>query len=295
MGSVSDVLFWQDKLVVVDAMQKNIKLYDPSSGEWIRTLGRGGEGPSEFLLPMNAAVTPEGQLAVLDKLQTRVSFFDPDGTFDRSWTAAVVAPGGIAVTSSGTVAIAGLMPREGEPSTRAVHLFSEDGEFLESIGIQPAPAHPLEGSFNTLMVEAVGSTIVSLPFTSNLVNYHDLDTGDEWAKPVGENFYRQPIWPERAPEDPVEAMDWANEQMFAFYLGSVDSTHYTVGFGEYEEAHQEWLYRWVITDLRDRPTYEIPPTPAVLGAIRGDRAYSVQIRDDGNTQLVVSDIGDWSR
>ena len=69
-----------NNIFAVDIKEMNIKVYD-SSGEYVRTIGKKGQGPGELNIPAGILITPDNQLLVLDVLNRRMSFFALDGKF----------------------------------------------------------------------------------------------------------------------------------------------------------------------------------------------------------------------
>ena len=83
-ASVQDVAFdSHGNLYVLDATAFRVILFDPT-GKYVRTIGRQGDGPGEFGLPMALAVLPNGELIVNDAAQSNLQVFGPDGTFRRT-------------------------------------------------------------------------------------------------------------------------------------------------------------------------------------------------------------------
>jgi len=62
-------------IAVLDAQKMGILFYTPE-GEYIRTVGREGSGPGEFLLPTSFSFIPDGGLVVADAMAGKVVFFD---------------------------------------------------------------------------------------------------------------------------------------------------------------------------------------------------------------------------
>jgi hypothetical protein len=82
-GRVSDVVLGPDTLVyVLDALAHEVRVFD-LAGRHMRTIGRAGEGPGEFLSPYALAIDPHGRLWVADQSSIAYSVFDGDGTFLR--------------------------------------------------------------------------------------------------------------------------------------------------------------------------------------------------------------------
>jgi len=55
-----------------------------STGDFVRTMGRQGEGPGEFRDAMGIAFDPDGNAWIADGALRRYSVFDPDGAFQRT-------------------------------------------------------------------------------------------------------------------------------------------------------------------------------------------------------------------
>ena len=62
-------------IAVLDGQKMGILFYTPE-GEYLRTVGREGSGPGEFLMPSSFAFIPEGGLVVADAMAGKVIFFD---------------------------------------------------------------------------------------------------------------------------------------------------------------------------------------------------------------------------
>lgn len=70
-------------LYVADQQPAVIKMFAPD-GRFVRTMGREGQGPGEFVTAFISA--RGGRLAVQDPRNSRLSLFDTAGTFIRSWS-----------------------------------------------------------------------------------------------------------------------------------------------------------------------------------------------------------------
>lgn len=67
-------------IYILDIGSSEIRVFD-SSGSFLRTIGRKGEGPGEFLFPSEINIGPSDNLWVLDDGTSRYSRFSRDGTF----------------------------------------------------------------------------------------------------------------------------------------------------------------------------------------------------------------------
>jgi hypothetical protein len=71
------------RFYVVGNYPTEVKVYD-SNGRFLRTIGRSGEGPGEFMGIAKVIATPGDSLVVLDQVQARYSILDPHYRFIRS-------------------------------------------------------------------------------------------------------------------------------------------------------------------------------------------------------------------
>ncbi len=84
---ISEVSFFavdeRGTIYAVDIKEMDVKVFD-SSGRYVRTIGKKGQGPGELNLPAGILITPEKQLMILDTLNRRMAFFELDGAFVRN-------------------------------------------------------------------------------------------------------------------------------------------------------------------------------------------------------------------
>jgi len=69
----------------VDSQQHRIAVYDLNSGNLLRTIGKRGQQQGEFNIPLQATVSPNGLLHVVDSGNFRVQTFDQNGAFKHSF------------------------------------------------------------------------------------------------------------------------------------------------------------------------------------------------------------------
>jgi hypothetical protein len=62
----------------LDTQLSEVRVFS-ASGEYLRTLGRAGEGPGEFRNPVDFFFLPGGRLAVAQVMPTRIAVLGPDG------------------------------------------------------------------------------------------------------------------------------------------------------------------------------------------------------------------------
>jgi hypothetical protein len=71
----------QGRIYVFDSHVPVLRLYS-SSGEWIRDIGREGEGPGEYKQPDSGlAILPDGRVALRDPGNGRITIYSPEGDY----------------------------------------------------------------------------------------------------------------------------------------------------------------------------------------------------------------------
>ena len=106
-----------DNLYVLDAGNFRVLVFD-HRGEFVRQIGRQGEGPGELSAPTGIAITRDAKLAVADMGRRGYSLFERDGTFvrtvtspdDRGWVVGSAGQSAIQADPAGWL-IARSMPR----------------------------------------------------------------------------------------------------------------------------------------------------------------------------------------
>jgi DNA-binding beta-propeller fold protein YncE len=134
-------------------------LYYSVSGER-KVIGSRGSGPSEFNVPLQCAVAPDGTLYVLDSGNFRVQAFDADGKYLRSWGKIgkgfgdFARPRGIAVDADGLIYVT-------DATFNNFQMFNSKGELLMSIGQSGLESHPgIYGMINGIAVDERGYVYV---------------------------------------------------------------------------------------------------------------------------------------
>jgi hypothetical protein len=94
-GVLSDVAVdAQGNLYALDAQLSQISVFD-RDGNFLRTIGREGEGPGEFRRAGQLFVTPEGKIGVAQMMPGRIVLLTPDGKPGGTFPMPEVAGGGM--------------------------------------------------------------------------------------------------------------------------------------------------------------------------------------------------------
>lgn len=141
-GRIGDLAVGDDGVIwVCDSQAKAIRRFSPE-GEALGTVGREGEGPGEFGDPGSVERLGDGRMATWDQRLFRVSFFRPDGTFERSFqlnTGVVIgAPGVFVAGDDGILYVMTLDRALGLPNPLMVWLrVTQDGAVRDSLASLP--------------------------------------------------------------------------------------------------------------------------------------------------------------
>lgn len=76
-----------ENLYVLDELAGNIKVFD-QKGNFLKTIGKKGQGPGEFGMPISLAITPSQNIIVNDMGQRKILFFDIEGNYLKQFSIA---------------------------------------------------------------------------------------------------------------------------------------------------------------------------------------------------------------
>ena len=142
LGDIRDVVVDAAGVIyVLDSENFHIKVFD-SSGRFLRTIGRKGQGPGEFEIPlMMSLIKTRGELAV-HQVTRRMSFFKTDGTFLRHHLFKDLLAGYGICDSAGRIYI--MEVRKGDSGSRYVtKKLAEDGTVVATLADSPASKRPI--------------------------------------------------------------------------------------------------------------------------------------------------------
>lgn len=128
-----DVAIDGDRLYVVDILHHSVQIIDKRSGQFLGHFGKAGSGEGELFHPTNIALTPDGDVLVVDTSNYRVQRYTREGKFVRSFGTVGETPGsfarpkGIAVDGAGRMYVS-------DAAFENVQLFDKDGRLLMFFG-----------------------------------------------------------------------------------------------------------------------------------------------------------------
>jgi hypothetical protein len=73
----------KENIYVLDSKEANIKVFN-KSGEYVRTIGKRGQGPGEIQRPRSIHITPKNEILINDRAARFLHFFTLSGEYKRS-------------------------------------------------------------------------------------------------------------------------------------------------------------------------------------------------------------------
>jgi hypothetical protein len=154
-------------IYIMDYQDQAIKVFD-SNGEYIRSIGKKGEGPGEFTFVGHLTVLLDGRLLVMDSEARRISLFDSDGKYieGHHWTE---RPGRLNYATDSTCLLT-VYTFEGDKPLEGRRLFVKEFDFqgneIRSFGefkIEETKIHKVKRG------EVVISVLIYTPFSPHSI------------------------------------------------------------------------------------------------------------------------------
>lgn len=259
-----------------------------SSGRFLGTLGRRGEGPGEFQWVQNLLIVPGDTLYVFDGGNARISVFSPDLALARDVRFPFLLhfmP--LALTSTGNVVGSGdikTVERIGYP----LHLLDREGTLLRSFGAEE-PVYRRDAPFFNFRAIAAsrGGGVWAGHFTQYVIELwsgdgalrHRLIRGPSWFEP----YVRGVIYP--SSEEPPNRQFYGLKEDAAgrlWTLVHVPDPRYTEALGTPEPGEGGRRYAPILDYQRLRDTViEVldPEQASVIARARIDQ-YAINWIDD---------------
>ncbi len=124
-----------ENMLVVDSKEACVLVFDKRGG-FVRTIGGKGQGPGEFGFPKDLIVLPNGDIAVLDSINRRITFFAESGMYRKSISEVDFDFVSFDISRTGTVVGLDIV-REGESSRHVIKTYSPELKFITSVDSAP--------------------------------------------------------------------------------------------------------------------------------------------------------------
>jgi hypothetical protein len=137
----------EGRIYVLDWKEIHVKVFD-RNGTYIRTIGKKGQGPGEFTLPLSVSITRQNELVVND-YRSPLVVFSLEGEFKKNIQIAKLGLSRIDIDSEGNI-VGRVIVREEENPRYELKKFDSELNYLHSLGFSPLPSASRDG-FNPFM------------------------------------------------------------------------------------------------------------------------------------------------
>jgi hypothetical protein len=142
------------RIYVLDRREPHLRVFD-QNGAYIRTIGRKGQGPGEFTIPLSVSITRQNEL-VVDDLRSRLAFFSLEGEFKKNIQVATIGLLRIDIDSEGNLYGINIV-REEENPRYELKKFDSDLNYLYSLGDSPLPDQSGYNPFMRIILSQIDS------------------------------------------------------------------------------------------------------------------------------------------
>jgi hypothetical protein len=139
----------EERIYVLDVKEAHVKVFD-NKGEYIKTIGKKGQGPGELELPFSMAITGQNKIIVNDVRNRRLAFFSAEGEFIKNLSTARAGLMRLNIDSAGNI-ISIVIVREEDNPRYELRKFDPEMNYLLSLDSSPLPGaanrfDPFEGT-----------------------------------------------------------------------------------------------------------------------------------------------------
>lgn len=295
VGFAASVAVTPTQLYVADAMQANVKVFDPTSGALQKTLGRAGDGPGEFRAPVALTRLADGRLVVYDMTRSILSIWDSLGTFERehllpgAFTTLLPIPGTDLILSGGWFSAPDKPPFDKEGRRPMAHEIGiADARVTASYQPFKGSGHKWASTFSTPSATLVGNVVVAGAMATNIIYFHDRGTGREWSAQIGAPWYHRPNWPTEglSGKGVVDRMNkWQRDQEMLVGLFPLSESQFLAQF-QGNDADGSRQYSYIVADTAGHSLMSSGRTPVQILDVRDGVAWGIEAdNDNGETIL----------
>ena len=287
IGMASGLVVLPNAIVLSDITRGNLKVFS-KQGRLLRTIGKPGDGPGEFRMPIEMMRDDRGRLVVFDLKRSVLSTQDTSGRLLEERVMAGTWDGMAAIPGSDHVLMVGARVRKGHEAGvggehMALHEVDPAGVITTSYHSFKWPANPLQSTFTHYFATTVGDNLVTGAFASNRVYFVNRKTGTETSALVGGPWYRTPNWSKQpAGQSAGQRVElWVKQQILLLHLFSIDTGRFLAQFRSYTKDGDE-LYQYVLADTGGASLISTGPTRLRILSVAGNTAYGVTTTAEGD-------------
>jgi hypothetical protein len=284
IAAPADLVVMRNKLVIVDALQADLKMFD-TTGNFLGTIGRPGSGPGEFKRPLRAVLGPSGDLFVMDPGRGVISRWDTGGVF-LSEQRLASSMDDLEYVKADTRLIVGGTVVEGSNSDAnlAIHEFDQAGDWQTSYRPRPTLETSWAQAFSELNFAIVGSVVVSGFGLERELHLYDRATGSEEQLSLGAAALIPDPLPTR-PMSRMEVIEWMEGKAVLGRIMAWDHRTFIVQFGRVS-MHGASGYRYLVGKTDPVVTTVTDWTENNILQVYGRIAFGVTISStDGAVQV----------
>jgi hypothetical protein len=298
VGEVRQIAVSGERVYVVDGSNANVKVFDLTSGSLLRTMGRSGYGPGEMRRVAGIVVDADGSITTIDNTRQVIVRLDSMGRLiaeqrlQGQWN-------GITQILVGTerrtilTGRVGVTTREGgipvEDAPKILHEADSTG-ILRSFYPIAWPPTPWQRSFANYVSSAVGSTVATGDYGTNLVRFRDWATNREWMDTLNAPWMKPIAWPQDdrfGAGTKIEQMTaWLKQQTLVHNV-LLGSSGWYVAVVQMYDASGEKQWGHILSQTRGGGRIVTPPGSRQIQHVRGDTGYVLREDESGDYVLEV--------
>lgn len=294
----------RDRVVIADARQALLRVFDRRSGARIRSFGRPGDGPGDLRRPVGLQSGAD-TIFILDGGRPIVATYDTTGKMIRELRLEGVWSDFVSMHNDGAMIVAGL--RRGdidaagnidEPSI--VHEMMPDGRVRRSHSTLPQVKHPWAGAFRQFIAADLGTAIVSGSMASPSVTVFDKRSGRQSRTTILAPWLHEIAWPatlamQRLPgSSAIDRMNrWFREQVLLVRVFAVSDTGYVAEFQGFDKD-AERRFAYLLADTAGRSLVATTQSRVRVLASAADTLFCIRVDEDGTLTFETRHVAAWA-
>ena len=211
-----------DTVYVLDSKDSNIKVFN-WRGQFLRSIGKKGQGPGELDVPVHMDFYRATEIAVQDAGNRRLTIFGLNGDYQDSVSTSRVSLGNIKIDSAGTIYGIGIALRE---TKRSYELQKFDSDFNPVMTVDAADIKEMRGiSFLTAAPSfTIGKNgLIYYGFPESEYEIKAYDSAGVLVKRIQKAFV-----PARIPQDEKDAVAKGIKQRLDVYFPDYYPPYYDI-------------------------------------------------------------------
>lgn len=294
LGFVISMAVGPSHAFIADPAQHNVKMFDRRTGELVRTIGRPGLDPGQFVTPAALALARNDRVVVHDIGRNVLSVWDTLGRLGYEslnagfFTSFMPVPGDTRVITGGFF-------EEPDSTGRRAQVHEIDyttGEVRASYILKPKSSdHPWASTYSSPQAALVGDVVVAGAMASSTLWLHNRATGRESEMTVMAPWYKAPEYPEQyrnagaASSESMQVMEeWSREQHMLAGILPLAHGRFLL---EYVTRDRQGgrLQNYIVADTAGNSWISTERTPVRLLGVQDTLAFGIDV-DGSRTSLL---------